>query len=98
LIKDQYHYVQVFICIDAQAEEIWNDYQANVANQRDLRKRMDAYLGIKQEFSRYVISVPKKLLLQRLGAESVIPLYLIDQFYDNETGFKRVADNEILIF
>ncbi|MBE3588407.1 MAG: CRISPR-associated helicase Cas3' [Thermoanaerobacteraceae bacterium] len=101
LIRDLPHYVQVFICADAAAEEIWNRYQSTVSGEKDLRRRREAFLLLKRDFLRYIVSVPKDLLLHRLDGETrppVIPPYLLDEFYDGQTGFKRVKDEGCLIY
>jgi CRISPR-associated endonuclease/helicase Cas3 len=101
LIRDLPRYVQVFVCTDAAAEEVWNRYRATVACERDIRRRREAFLAIKRDFLRYLISVPAELLLHRLGAESqppVIPAHLLEEFYDARTGFKRIIDEGALIF
>ena len=101
LIRDLPHYVQVFVCVDEAAEEIWNRYQAAVSAEKDLRRRREAFLVLKRDFLRYLVSIPGNLLLHRLdGGTSplVVPSYLLDEFYDEQTGFKRVKDEGCLIY
>ena len=101
LIRDLPRYVEVFVCTDARAEEIWNRYQATVAQERDLRRRWAAFLELKRDFRRYLLSVPVELLLRRLPGDShppVIPTYLVDEFYDRETGFRRIEHEGALIY
>ncbi|MEW6448148.1 MAG: CRISPR-associated helicase Cas3' [Bacillota bacterium] len=101
LIRDLPHYVDVFVCADAVAEETWERYQATVARERDLHRRRAAYLALRRDFRRYLVSVPDKLLVGRLTLDShppVIPSYLLAELYDPETGFKRVDDERAVIF
>jgi CRISPR-associated endonuclease/helicase Cas3 len=101
LIRDLPRYVDVFVCADATAEAVWARYQATVAREADPWRRREAFLSIRRDFRRYLISVPGELLLDRLAAETrplVIPAYLLDEFYDPETGFKRVDEENALIF
>lgn len=101
LIQELPRYVDVFVCADAAAEAVWHRYQATVAQERDLHRRREAFLALRRDFRRYMISVPGKLLLNRLAAEArplVIPAYLLGEFYDPETGFKRVDEENALIF
>lgn len=101
LIRNLPHYVDVFVCTDAAAEDIWNRYQATVAGERDLQRRREAFLALKRDFLRYLVSVPADLLLHRLGSESrppVISPHLLEEFYDAQTGFKRVKDEGALIY
>lgn len=101
LIRQLPHYVNVFVCTDNRAEEIWNRYQTTVARERDLRRRWAAFLEIKRDFGRYLLSVPDKLLLHRLTEESrplLIPEYLLEEFYDEETGFRRIEEEGALIY
>ncbi|NHM26260.1 CRISPR-associated helicase Cas3' [Desulfofundulus sp. TPOSR] len=101
LIRDLPYYKQVFVCTDAAAEDVWNRYQATVAGERDLKRRKEAFLILKRDFLRYLVSVPADLLLHRIGSESrppVIPPHLLEEFYDAQTGFKRVKDEGALIY
>lgn len=101
LIRNLPHYIQVFVCTDAVAEDIWNRYQTTVAGERDLKRRREAFLILKRDFLRYLVSVPADLLLHRVDSElqpPVIHSCLIDEFYDAETGFKRVKDEGALIY
>ncbi|MBC7348246.1 MAG: CRISPR-associated helicase/endonuclease Cas3, partial [Clostridia bacterium] len=101
LIRALPWYVDVFICADAAAEEIWERYRTQVAGQRDLRRRAEAFLALKRDFRRYLLAVPARLLLHRLPDDSrppCVPRYLLDEFYDAETGFKRVDEEDVLIY
>jgi CRISPR-associated endonuclease/helicase Cas3 len=101
LIRELPRYIQVFVCADAAAENIWEHYQSTVLSECDIRRRREAFLTLKRDFRRYIISVPGELLVSRLGGGSrplVIPPYLLDEFYDSETGFKRFDDEGIMIF
>lgn len=101
LIREIPYYINIFVCLDERAEEVWERYQTAVAKEKDLRRRWAAFLEIKRDFSRYLISVPKKTVVGRLSADShplVIPGYLLDEFYDRDTGFKRSDQDEALIF
>lgn len=101
LICELPRYVEVFVCTDADAEEIWNRYQATVAQERDLRRRWTAFLELKRDFRRYLLSVPAELLLHRLPGDShppVIPTYLVGEFYDKETGFRRIEHEGALVY
>ncbi|GFN23387.1 CRISPR-associated helicase Cas3' [Thermanaeromonas sp. C210] len=101
LIRELPQYVEIFVCTDAHAEAVWNQYQATVARERDIRRRWAAFLELKRDFRRYLLSVPAELLLHRLPGEShppVIPRYLVDEFYDKETGFRRIEHEGALVY
>ncbi|MGB9792400.1 MAG: CRISPR-associated helicase Cas3' [Thermacetogeniaceae bacterium] len=101
LIREIPYYLNIFVCVDERAEEVWERYQATVVKERDLRRRWAAFLEIKRDFSRYLISVPKEMVVGRIPADShplVIPAYLLDELYDRDTGFKRFDQEEALIF
>lgn len=101
LIRELPRYVDVFVCVDAAAEAVWERYRGEVAGERDPRRRAAAFTGLKRDFRRYLLSVPGKLILHRLTGESCplyVPGYLLDEFYDTETGFKRVLDEGVLIY
>lgn len=101
LIRELPRYVDVFVCVDATAEAVWERYRGEVAGERDPRRRAAAFTGLKRDFRRYLLSVPGKLVLHRLTGDSCplyVPGYLLDEFYDTETGFKRVLDEGVLIY
>ncbi len=101
LIEEFPKYVDVFVCLDEAAEEIWRRYQESVARERDLSRRRAAFLELKRDFRRYLLSVPGKELVHRLQGEArplVIPSYLLEEFYDRETGFRRAGHEEALFY
>ena len=101
LIVGRPNYVDVFVCVDEDAAQTWDRYRATVLEERDLRRRHEAYLKLKRDFCRYLVSVPRELLVHRLSGESrplMIPGYLLEEFYDPETGFKRAQEETAIIF
>lgn len=101
LIEDRPHYINVFIELNDNAVETWQAYQATVANEKDYWKRRQAYLSIKHNFSKYILSVPIKLVLGQLDDSTAplrIPHEMLSEFYHPETGFKRIDNEKILIF
>ncbi len=101
LIRELPRYVDVFVCVDAAAEAVWERYRNEVAGQRDLRRRREAFLAMKRDFRRYLLSVPGALVLHRLAGDArplCVPGYLLDEFYDAATGFKRLIDDRVLIY
>ena len=101
LIEERPHYLNVFVEIDDNATKTWQLYQTTVVNEKDFWRRRQAYLALKRDFSSYLLSVPTQLVVGRLD-DTTNPLYIpkdmLAEFYDPETGFKRIDDEKILIF
>ncbi len=101
LIENRPHYVNVFVELDENAVETWHKYQTTVAHEKDYLKRRQAYLSLKKDFSSYILSVPVKLVLGRLDDSTNplrLPLEMLGEFYDSETGFKRIDEEGFLMF
>jgi len=100
LIKDLPNHVEVFVALDPKAEEVWETYQREVVNAPDRRSRWEAFYRIKRDFSRYILSVPAKLLVGKVDTSKslpYIPSYLVGELYDPETGFKRVEEGVMVV-
>jgi len=106
LIKNDPNYVDIFLPIDEEAEDIWNCYQNNVVHEKDFSKRKNFYLCLRADFKKYVISVPIKSTkrffwdycrndMKKIG---YIAPDRIHDYYDYKTGFKRDYDDETMIF
>ncbi len=101
LIKNQPHYVNVFVELDDTAAQIWQLYQNEVVNEKDYWKRQRAFLSIKRDFLSYLLSVPAQLLAGRLDETTApihIPMEMLEHYYDPETGFKRTDDHNMYVF
>ncbi len=101
LIQEKPNYTDVFVCVNEHAAGVWEKYQSEVAQEKDLRRRREAFLEIKRDFRRYLVSVPVKYLAHKIPHGSsplVIPQYLLSEIYDNETGFMRIEDEGALFF
>lgn len=101
LIKELPCYVDLFVCADARAIDVWKRYQETVAGERDLRRRRENFLALRPDFRRYLLSVPARLLVNRLAdtaRPAVIPPELVDEFYDQETGLRRTPDHQAWIY
>jgi len=100
LIRDLPNHVEVFVALDPKAEEVWETYQREVVNAPDCRSRWKAFYRIKRDFSRYILSVPAKLLVGKVDTSKslpYIPSYLVGELYDPETGFKRVEEGVMVV-
>jgi CRISPR-associated endonuclease/helicase Cas3 len=101
LIENRPHYVNVFVELNENAREIWQNYQDTVANEKDYWKRRQAYLSLKHDFSSYILSVPIRLVLGKLDESTTplrIPREMLNEFYDPDTGFKRIDDEKFVIY
>lgn len=100
LIQDLPNQVQVFMAVTPQAEEVWQRYQVEVCGAPDLRRRHRAFYRLRREFYRYILSVPAKLVQGKVSTEArplYLPAYLAPEFYDEDTGFRRVEEGMFIM-
>lgn len=100
LIRDLPSHIEVFVALDPRAEEVWETYKREVVNAPDRRLRWEAFYRIKRDFSRYVLSVPAKLLAGKVDTSDPLPYIppgLVRELYDPETGFKRVEEGVTIL-
>lgn len=106
LIDYKANYIDVFLEIDDEAGQVWTNYQKNVAHENDWSKRTCAYLDIRADFKKYIISIPAKLKkkmfwdycngnFKKIG---YISRDFADEFYDKDIGFIRDIDDRTMIF
>lgn len=91
LIDDKagYEKIDVFVELDDEAIEIWNEYICIRDIKNPLEKK-ERYLAIRKKFNEYIISVPKKDFFCEEPEDlnmGYIPFEQIEQYYDPETGF-----------
>jgi CRISPR-associated endonuclease/helicase Cas3 len=96
LIKEEHYKADVFVELNAEAEEVWKKYQEIITNKelKGFEKRKE-FLRIKKSFYDYVMSVDKK------KAEKVmVEPYLgyiksedLPRYYDRETGYITNTDD-----
>ena len=100
LIKEIGQKIDIFIEIDDNASEIWQEYQniINISNQLERRQR---FLSIKSKFYNYVISVllskASKNLPPEISGFRFVSKNTLEDYYDPETGFKTEG-NEFAIW
>lgn len=102
LIKDNPCYIDVFVELDQEARQVFQDYVTNVFEEKDYKKRQENWLRLKRKLNSYVISVPvnlaKGLDQSYLGWGILfLPLEGLELYYKNDTGFVR-TDDETIIF
>ncbi len=99
LIQNDYIKLDVFVELDAVAQNLWKKYQY-ICEIKNPLERKNEFLGIKKQFYEYVISVSKdkaqSLLYLDIGIGYVSHKEL-DSWYDKETGFKP-GSGGVLIF
>ena len=92
--------MDVFVCINQEAEEIFNQYKYIVENLSGF-ERKDEFLKFKSKFYQYVISVDEKkfgsanLYNDEIG---VIYPYDLDRKYKPDLGFIYVGDEDPMIW
>lgn len=98
LIDDLPIFIDVFIPIDEQAVNFWNQY-IKCFQEVDYFKRKELIKKIKPKIMQYVTRFPKDKYSPPNGYEKRKIIYVEDwkNYYDLETGFKQDSQNEIVI-
>ncbi len=100
LIRGLPSHIEVFMALNPRAEEVWEAYRREVVNAPDHRWRWEAFYRIKRDFSRYILSVPARLLAGKVNTSDPLPYIppgLVHELYDPETGFKRVEEGVTIL-
>lgn len=102
LIEQKYIEYPIFIEIDENAINIWQEYCdiiSNLKKGKDYYKQIERFLKIKSEFYSYVINVSYTYAKENLPVENNGFLYvcnsMLENYYDKETGF--IPKNEDLL-
>ncbi len=102
LIERKYIEYPIFIEIDENAINIWQEYCdiiSNLKKGKDYYKQRERFLKIKSEFYSYVINVSYTYAKENLPVENNGFLYvcnsMLENYYDKETGF--IPKNEDLL-
>lgn len=93
LIEEDYEKADVFVELDDDAAEVWNEYQ-DLQFEMDPQEKRRRRLEIRKEFNDYMISVPKKYAAALVNDNSKIGYISRDElsnYYDMETGFMRAG-------
>ncbi len=92
LIEEDYYKENVFIELDDEAKEIWQEF-SKIWQISDIFERKKAFDSIKADFYTYVVSVPiKDNIPPNDNNFYYVPFSNLDHYYDFETGFKTVSD------
>lgn len=81
------------------AEKAYEEYM-KLSLINDFNKKREIYLEIQRYIKDYTISIPIKYFRNFVAERGMIflPREGIEQYYDNETGFKREGNDECMIF
>jgi len=89
LIEEDQPKIDVFIELNEEAENLWNQY-IKLKEIKDIFERRLEFLKIRSDFYKYVISIPVRA--ENLPAIEYGFGYIskdnLDDFYDRETGYK----------
>lgn len=95
LIKGNPGYIDIYVQVDDEAEDIYNEF-LNVLSEKDFIKKRERYLKVKNKIRDYTISIPLKfkdvLNISDYGIPNLTREACSD-YYDFETGFKRDSDD-----
>lgn len=99
LIQNNPGYIDVFFIYDNLAEKVYEDY-LSLSGIKDFNEKRELYLDIQRYMKDYTISIPNKYFRSFTVERGLIilPNEGIEQFYDNDTGFKREENDECIIF
>ncbi len=100
LIEEMPYYRDLFIEINETAKRIYQAFKRGVIEEKNIQKKTENYLRLKNSFRKYIISVPIELIKNAVDLEIFprIPLENLEDFYDKDGyGFKRIKKN-VLIF
>uniref|UniRef100_A0A7U4DMJ0 CRISPR-associated HD domain protein n=1 Tax=Geobacillus sp. (strain Y4.1MC1) TaxID=581103 RepID=A0A7U4DMJ0_GEOS0 len=98
LIENAHQAVDVFVEVDDQAMDIWQQYIQKVVEEKDFETRFENYLRLKKDVRQYVISAPIKLVknLDRDLYEKTRMIHLandiLNQYYNSEYGLIRTSE------
>lgn len=89
LIDNSYSKIDVFIEIDDDAEEVWQDY-LKIKEIKDLFERRLEFSKIKADFYKYVVAVPINVdnLPPEVAGFRYVNINSLEEYYDRDTGFK----------
>jgi len=91
LIEKTYEKTDVFIELDDTAKRIWTRYN-DICSESNLLERKKKFLGIKKEFSEYIISIKTDEAPPIINSETgiaYVPHDNLSSFYDENTGYKK---------
>ncbi len=99
LIQNNPGYIDVFFIYDDRARKAYENY-LKLSSIKNINKKRGLYLDIQRDMKDYIISIPIKYFRSFTTDRGMIflPKEGIEQFYDDETGFKRDEEDECMIF
>jgi len=99
LIEEMPYYRDLFIEVNETAKKIYQAFKRKVIEEKNIQKKAENYLKLKNSFRKYIISVPIELIKNAIDLEIYprIPLENLEDFYDkNGCGFKRIRNNALI--
>ncbi|HAZ37397.1 MAG TPA: CRISPR-associated helicase/endonuclease Cas3 [Clostridiaceae bacterium] len=99
LITGHPGYIDVYMQIDDEAEEVYNDF-LDALSEKDFIRKREKYLQIKNRIKDYTISIPinfKDILNINDYGMPNITREACEDYYSFETGFKRKDDEDYFI-
>lgn len=99
LIKKSRDYIDVFLRVDNKGEEIFQKL-LELLIEKNIKKKREMYLAIKNEIRDYTLSIPIKYK-GKIDTDQIIinlPKEGCDEYYNEDTGFFRGDEEEYLIF
>lgn len=99
LIKENPDYIDIFLRADEEGEELYQKLMKSIS-EKDLKKKREMYLDIKNSVRDYTLSIPMKYK-GKANLDDIIPnipMEGCEDYYDAETGFVREDKEDYLIF
>lgn len=99
LIKENYDYVDIFLRVDEEGENLYHELIKTI-REKNLNRKMEMYLNIKNRIRDYTLSVPAKYL-SKANLDDIVPNIPFEgckDYYNSDTGFIREDNEDYLIF
>jgi len=90
LIEDDLDRIDVYVEINDEAEDLWNQYVEIMENVFDPLERYNAFAAIKNKMRDYIVSIPRKVHNQPPFVENMyyVSRAMLNNYYDLEIGYK----------
>ncbi|HIP42775.1 MAG TPA: CRISPR-associated helicase Cas3' [Aquifex aeolicus] len=101
VIEEEPIYTEIFVEINQTARRIYEIFEKEVLEEKDIGKRIENYNRIKKNFRKYILSVPKTLVQEMCIAEDKfpkIPLENVNDHYDKESYGLKLKTGNYFVF
>ncbi|MEO0224416.1 MAG: CRISPR-associated helicase Cas3' [candidate division WOR-3 bacterium] len=97
IIKEIPNFIDVFVEVDEEAKNVYEEF-LEILKIKDFRERYKKFLGLRQSFYNYLLSIPKDFVSFDLEPFPRISFENLNNFYDLDYGFKRFDREEFFVW